>query len=81
VPTEISDDGEKDRVFDGLETAYAISPRNNTSIKIVLGDFNAQVGKEAVSFPTIGSYSLHNVTNNNGSQLIQFAVSQIMITG
>jgi len=56
VPTEISDE-ETDGFFDALERAYDISPRND--IKIVLGDFNAQVGKEAVNFPTTGTYSLH----------------------
>jgi len=65
--------------FDALETAYDISPRND--IKIVLGDFNAQVGKKAVNFPTIGTYSLHNLKNNSGSRLIQFAVSWNMIVG
>jgi hypothetical protein len=54
--------------FNALERAYDISPING--IKIVLGDFNAQVGKEAVNFPTTGNYSLNNLTNNNGSRLI-----------
>jgi len=78
--TEISDD-ELDGgfFFDALEQAYDISPRND--IKIVLGDFNAQVGKEAVNFPATGTYSLHNLKNDSGSRLIQFAVSQNMITG
>jgi hypothetical protein len=49
----MSNHAEKDRFFDGLETANDKSPRNY--IKIVLGNFNAQVGKEAVSFPTVGN--------------------------
>jgi hypothetical protein len=65
--------------FNALERAYDISPING--IKIVLGDFNAQVGKEAVNFPTTGNYILHSFTNDNGSRLIQFAVSRNMITG
>jgi len=65
--------------FDVLERANDKSPRNY--IKIVLGEFNAHVGKEAVSFPTVGNYSLHNLTNNYGSWLIQFAVSQNVIIG
>jgi hypothetical protein len=52
APKEKSDDEEKDRVFNALETGYDISPRND--IKIVLGNFNAQVGKENVKFPTNG---------------------------
>jgi len=78
-PTEISDDKEKQGFFDALEKAYDTSPRNY--IKIVLSDFNAQVGKELVNFPTIGNYSLHSLTNENGSRLIQFAVSWNIIIG
>jgi hypothetical protein len=52
VPTETSGDEENDRSFDALESGYDISPRND--IKIVLGDFNAQVGKENVNFLTNG---------------------------
>jgi hypothetical protein len=52
APTETSGDEEKDRFFDAMETGYDISPRND--IKIVLGDFNAQVSKENVNFPTNG---------------------------
>ena len=66
-------------LFDALETAYDIRPRND--IKIVLSNFNAQVGKEAVNLPTTGTYSLHNLTNDNGSGLIKFAVSWNMIIG
>jgi hypothetical protein len=47
APTEISDDEGKDGFLYALETIYDISPRND--IKIVLDDFNVQVGKEAVS--------------------------------
>lgn len=78
-PTEISDDEEKDRFFDALERAYDTNPRND--IKIVLSDFNAQVGKKLVNFPTTGNYSLHSLTNKNGSRLVQFAVSRNMIIG
>ena len=66
----------KKTVFYALERAYNTSPRND--IKIVLGNFNVQMGKEAVRFPTISNCSL---TNDNGSRLIQFAVSRNMIIG
>jgi len=62
-----------------LTRANNTSPRND--IKMVLGNFNAQVDKEPVNFPTFGNYNLHSLTNDNGSRLIQFAVLRNMIVG
>jgi len=44
-------------------------------IKIILGDFNAKVGKESIYKPTIGNESLHNEINNNRIKMIHFAIS------
>jgi len=45
-----------------------------SDIKIILGDFNAKVGKESIYRPTIGKESFE--TNNNRIKMIQFAISK-----
>jgi hypothetical protein len=35
-------------------------------MKMLLGDFNAKVGTEDISKPTIGNESLHEISNANG---------------
>ena len=50
-------------------------------VTIVIGDMNAQVGKEEMYHPTIGKQSLHEITNDNGYRLIQFATFNNMIIG
>jgi hypothetical protein len=34
-------------------------------MKILLGDFNAKVGREVIIKPTIGNESLHEISNDN----------------
>jgi hypothetical protein len=45
-------------------------------MKILLGDFNAKVGKEDIFKPTIGNESLHEISNDNGFRLVNFATSK-----
>jgi hypothetical protein len=37
-----------------------------TYTKILLGDFNAKVGREDIFKPTIGNETLHEINNDNG---------------
>jgi len=46
-------------------------------MKIVIGDFNAKVGRENIFKPTIGIESLHQVSNDNGVRIVNFATSKI----
>ena len=41
-------------------------------MKMILGDFNAKVGRENIFKPTIGNDSLHEVSNDNGVRVVNF---------
>jgi len=44
--------------------------------KLLLGDFNAKLGREGLFKPTIGNESLHHDCNNNGVRIVNFATSR-----
>ena len=76
APTEDADDHIKESFYDKLEQTYDNAPQHD--IKMVIGDFNAKIGKEVAFRPTIGKESLHEETNNNGLRLIDFASGKHM---
>jgi hypothetical protein len=45
-------------------------------MKILLGGFNAKVGREDNFEPTIGNESLHENSNDNGDRLVNYATSK-----
>jgi endonuclease/exonuclease/phosphatase family metal-dependent hydrolase len=40
---------------------------------IIMGDFNAKIGKEEYQKKAAGKYSIHDISNENGNLLGQFA--------
>jgi len=48
-------------------------------MKILLGDFNAKVGREIIFKPTIGQESLHQDSNDKGVRLVKFATSKNLV--
>jgi hypothetical protein len=42
-------------------------------MKILLGDFSAKRGKDDIFKPTVGNESLHEISNDNGVRLVNFA--------
>src|SRR5215468_10162524 len=48
-------------------------------MKILLGDFNAKVGREDIFKPKIGNESLHQVSNDNGVRIVKFATSKNLV--
>jgi hypothetical protein len=45
-------------------------------MKILLGDFNAKVGRGDIFKPTIGNESLHTTSNDNGVRVVNFTTSK-----
>jgi hypothetical protein len=39
-------------------------------MKILLGDFNAEIGKEDIFKPTIWNESLHEISNDNSLRVV-----------
>ncbi|XP_022188473.1 craniofacial development protein 2-like [Nilaparvata lugens] len=76
APMEESDEDAKDAFYDRLEQLYHEAPAHD--VKIILGDMNAKVGREECYRPAIGKESLHEESNDNGTRLIDFAISNRM---
>jgi len=51
----------------------------NYNMKILLGDFNAQLGKEDTFKPTIENESLHQDYNDKGAGIVNFATSKNLV--
>ncbi|KAJ4434273.1 hypothetical protein ANN_22825 [Periplaneta americana] len=63
APTE-EKDNIKDSFYEELEQSF--DQLSRYTMKILLGDFNAKVGREDIFKPTIGKESLHVTSNDNG---------------
>jgi len=49
------------------------TPRNDALI--LLGDFNAKIGKEHSNKRVAGGHTLYDITSENGEKLVQLAVA------
>jgi hypothetical protein len=56
-PTEDKTDDVKDSFYEELERVFVKFPKYH--MKILLGDFNAKVGREDIFKPTIGNERFH----------------------
>jgi hypothetical protein len=45
-------------------------------MKILLGDFDAKLGREYIFKPTIGNESLHDISNDSAVRVVNFAISK-----
>jgi hypothetical protein len=77
APTEEKIDYIKDRFYEELEQVF--DKFRKYPMKILLGDFNAKVGSEVIFKPTIGNESFHEISNDNGVGIVNFATSKNLI--
>ncbi|PNF19560.1 hypothetical protein B7P43_G18019, partial [Cryptotermes secundus] len=73
APTEDTIDDLKNRFYEELEHVFDKFPKS--PIKNLL-DFNAKVGREDIFKPAIGNESLHEISNDNGVRVVNFATSK-----
>lgn len=69
--------GKVERFWDQLDDVLRKIPEKHNIL--LIGDFNAQVGKEKKYKKTVGNYPAHNRTNQNGIRLIELCQAHNMI--
>jgi hypothetical protein len=74
APCEDKGDDVKDSFYEEQGHVFDQFPRYD--MKILLGDFNATVGKENIFEQTIGNERLHEINNDNGVRVVNFATSK-----
>jgi hypothetical protein len=77
VPIEEKDDDSKDSFYEELEGVFDHVPKYH--MKILLGDFNAEVGREDTFKPTTGNESSYQDSNDNGVTVANFATSKNLV--
>lgn len=75
--TKDKDERTKDAFYQQLERVFDNLPLSD--VKIVLGDMNAKIDTESVHRLTIGAYSLHTESNDNGRRIVDFAQSKDLV--
>jgi hypothetical protein len=71
--TENKTDSVKDSFYEELECAFDKFSKYRMNILL---DFNAKIVREDIFKPTIGNENLHEIINDNGLRLANFATSK-----
>ena len=64
-------------IYEELEEVFDHFPKYH--MKILLGDFNAKVGREDIFKPIIGQESIHQDSNDNGVRIVNFATLKNLV--
>jgi hypothetical protein len=76
-PVENKGDDVKGSFYEKLGRVFDKFP--GYDLKILLSDFNSKVGRENIIKPTIGNESLHEINNDNGVRVVNFATSKNLV--
>ena len=68
VPAKNKIDVLQDSLYEELEQVFYHFPKYH--MRILLGDFNAKLGREDIFKPTIGNEILHQDSNDNGVRIV-----------
>ncbi|XP_063691252.1 uncharacterized protein LOC134823648 [Bolinopsis microptera] len=80
APTEDAEISLKDSFYKELNDVQSGLPAHD--IKIVLGDFNARVGRDTDAHPgVIGKHSYHTESNDNGKRMLDFCTMHQLTIG
>jgi hypothetical protein len=77
APSEEKCDESKDSFYEELE--QVLDHFWKYHMKMLLGDFNAKVGRENIFKPIIGQESLHQDSIDNGVRIVNFATSKNLV--
>jgi hypothetical protein len=77
APAEDEIDHMTDRFYEELRRVFDKFPKYH--MKILLEDFNSKLGREDIFKPTIGNESLHEINNDSGVRVVNFATSKNLI--
>jgi exonuclease III len=74
APIEDKTDDVKNSFYEEFECVFDKCTKYH--IKIMLGDFNAKVGREDIFKQTIWNESLHQISSDNGVRLVNSVTSK-----
>jgi len=79
APTENAKDEQKEQFYEDLNRCCDQVPKHDALL--IVGDFNARIGKEIANQSVVGQHTIHEVTSENGLILCQFAeVNELLIS-
>jgi exonuclease III len=77
TPTEDKEDEVRGQFCEKIQRLVENVPKRYTVI--IIGDFNAQLGKEEAYNPICGKHMLHEETNRNREMLFDFAITHNLV--